>query len=116
MRESISSGAASGQKVYIASADYMTRNTCAAWRSLRRFTIDLRAHILDMFDTMPRDNVQAREMESNGQYHRLKPARMKHRSAVRNTSFVGRMTLRLKAGTARFMLILFFNNVGQNCG
>ncbi len=63
-------------KVYIASADYMTRNT------LRRVEVaspiydaDLRARILDMFDTMLRDNVQAREMESNGQYRRLKPAK-----------------------------------------
>ena len=61
-------------KVYIASADYMTRNT------LRRVEVaspiydaDIRARILDMFDTMLRDNVQAREMESNGQYRRLKP-------------------------------------------
>ena len=29
----------------------------------------------DMFDTMLRDNVQAREMESNGQYRRLKPGK-----------------------------------------
>ena len=63
-------------KVYIASADYMTRNT------LRRVEVaspiydaDIRARILDMFDTMLRDNVQAREMESNGQYRRLKPGR-----------------------------------------
>ena len=63
-------------KVYIASADYMTRNT------LRRVEVaspiydaDIRARILDMFDTMLRDNVQAREMESNGQYRRLKPGK-----------------------------------------
>lgn len=63
-------------KVYIASADYMTRNT------LRRVEVaspiydaDIRVRILDMFDTMLRDNVQAREMESNGQYRRLKPGK-----------------------------------------
>ena len=39
------------------------------------YDADLRARILDMFDTMLRDNVQAREMESNGQYRRLKPAK-----------------------------------------
>ena len=63
-------------KVYIASADYMTRNT------LRRVEVaspiydaDIRARILDMFGTMLRDNVQAREMERNGQYRRLKPGK-----------------------------------------
>ena len=61
-------------KVYIASADFMTRNT------LRRVEVaspvldgDIRARILAMFDTMLRDNVQAREMGVDGQYHRLTP-------------------------------------------
>ena len=59
-------------KVYIASADFMTRNT------LRRVEVaspvmdaDIRARILAMFDTMLRDNMQAREMDAQGQYHRL---------------------------------------------
>ena len=61
-------------KVYIASADFMTRNT------LRRvevaspvMDVDIRARILAMFDTMLRDNMQAREMDAQGQYHRLTP-------------------------------------------
>ena len=61
-------------KVYIASADFMTRNT------LRRVEVaspvldgDIRARILAMFDTMLRDNMQAREMGVDGQYHRLTP-------------------------------------------
>ena len=61
-------------KAYIASADYMTRNT------LRRVEVaapiydaDIRARILGMFDTMLHDNVQARELEGDGQYRRLKP-------------------------------------------
>ena len=61
-------------KVYIASADFMTRNT------LRRVEVaspvmdaDIRARILAMFDTMLRDNMQAREMDAQGQYHSLTP-------------------------------------------
>ena len=61
-------------KVYIASADFMTRNT------LRRVEVaspvmdaDIRARILAMFDTMLRGNMQAREMDAQGQYHRLTP-------------------------------------------
>ena len=61
-------------RVYIASADFMTRNT------LRRVEVaspvydpDIRARILDMFDTMLRDNVQAREMGADGLYRRLTP-------------------------------------------
>ena len=61
-------------KVYIASADFMTRNT------LRRVEVaapvydpDIRARILAMFDTMLHDNVQAREMGADGLYRRLTP-------------------------------------------
>ena len=61
-------------RVYIASADFMTRNT------LRRVEVAapirdaaLRDRLLSMFDTMLRDNVQARRMQPDGVYRRLEP-------------------------------------------
>ena len=58
-------------KVYIASADFMTRNT------LRRVEVaapildeGLRGRLLDQFDTMLHDNVQARVMLPDGGYVR----------------------------------------------
>ena len=61
-------------KVYIASADFMTRNT------LRRVEVAapiedeaIRTRVLDMFDLMLSDNVQAREMQADGTYQRLTP-------------------------------------------
>ena len=88
-------------KVYIASADYMTRNT------LRRVEVaspiydaDIRARILDMFDTMLRDNVQAREMESNGQYRRLKPGKDEAPLNSQEYFYQQAYDLAPKAGTA----------------
>lgn len=59
-------------KMYISSADFMTRNT------LRRVEVavpildeDLRMQIQEMFITMLADNVQARELQSDGSYVRL---------------------------------------------
>lgn len=67
-------GTGNDKKVYISSADYMTRNT------LRRVEVavpiydsDIKKRILDMFDVMMRDNVKAREMQSDGSY--VKPPR-----------------------------------------
>ena len=60
------------EKVYIASADFMTRNT------LRRVEVAapicdpaLRARIVEMFGVMLRDNLQARRMQPDGAYVRL---------------------------------------------
>lgn len=59
-------------KIYIASADFMTRNT------LRRVEVAtpvydkrLRTQIVYMFDTIMSDNVQARELKSDGNYIRV---------------------------------------------
>ena len=59
-------------KIYIASADFMTRNT------LRRvevaapvFDKQIREQICYMFDTIMADNVQARELTASGEYVRV---------------------------------------------
>ena len=61
-------------RIFIASADYMTRNT------LRRVEVAapiydeaIRTRLFDMFETLLSDNVQARVMLSDGSYSRLKP-------------------------------------------
>lgn len=65
-------GTCERQKIYIASADFMTRNT------LRRVEVaapvydeDLRQRLNEMFDTMLRDNQQARELHEGGDYVRV---------------------------------------------
>ena len=72
------------QKIYIASADWMTRNT------VHRVEVaapvenpDLKLRLNEMFITMFSDNVQARELKSNGKYtdyNREKRHRLIHRS------------------------------------
>ena len=57
------------EKIYIASADFMTRNT------LRRvevavpiYNTDIKMQVIEMFITMLSDNVKAREEDHNGNY------------------------------------------------
>ena len=61
-------------RIFIASADYMTRNT------LRRVEVaapildeHIRMRLLDRFEMMLRDNVQAMEMQPDGSYLRREP-------------------------------------------
>ncbi|MBQ7782575.1 MAG: polyphosphate kinase 1, partial [Oscillospiraceae bacterium] len=60
------------QKIYISSADFMTRNT------LRRIEVaavikspEIRQRVLHIFDVMLRDNVKARLQQSDGSYVRI---------------------------------------------
>ncbi|MGN0374255.1 MAG: polyphosphate kinase 1 [Butyrivibrio sp.] len=66
-------GTGESEKIYIGSADFMTRNTVkrveAAVPVLDR---DIRCRIKEMFDIMLKDNVKARIQDSNGIYHRIK--------------------------------------------
>lgn len=59
-----------GEKVYIASADFMTRNT------VRRVEVAapiydkaIRTRICDMFDRMMKDDAKGKELDSTGNYH-----------------------------------------------
>ena len=62
-------GKGESQKIYIASADFMTRNT------LRRVEVaapiydeEIKERICNMFNTMLKDNQQARELQGDGTY------------------------------------------------
>ncbi len=62
------------RKVYISSADFMTRNT------IRRvevaapvFDKEIKARIIDMFNTMMSDNIKARVLDSDGIYIKRTP-------------------------------------------
>lgn len=65
---------AKDQKIYIGSADFMSRNT------IRRVEVaapiedeKLKKRIRDMFNTMMSDTAKARELQSNGRYTRVEP-------------------------------------------
>jgi len=61
-------------RIYIASADFMTRNTTRRVEvAVPIEDVDLRARIQEMFITMLSDNVKAREQQPDGTYVRLTP-------------------------------------------
>ena len=74
-------GCGERQKLYIASADFMTRNT------LRRVEVaapiydqDIRIRLSKMFLIMLQDNQQARELQHDGSYRRVHSEGMPHNS------------------------------------
>lgn len=68
-------GAEERTKVYISSADFMTRNMEKRVEvAIPVYSEDIKNKILESFSLMMRDNVKARELKSDGYYHRLSPA------------------------------------------
>ncbi len=62
-------GTGNGRKIYISSADYMTRNTvCRVEVALPVKDKDIRKRIWNMFCTMLNDNVKARIQQPDGTY------------------------------------------------
>ena len=62
-------------RIYIASADFMTRNTTRRVEvAVPIEDVDLRARIQEMFITMLSDNVKAREQQPDGTYVKVRPA------------------------------------------
>ncbi|MBR1864672.1 MAG: polyphosphate kinase 1 [Ruminococcus sp.] len=62
------------KKVYISSADYMTRNTTRRVEVAAPVTDEeIRKRILDLFETQMNDNVKARDMQPDGTYTRKAP-------------------------------------------
>jgi polyphosphate kinase len=60
-------------KVYISSADYMTRNTVRRVEvAVPIYDVDIKKRLLDMFNIMLADNVQARVQQPDGSYKRVK--------------------------------------------
>ena len=63
-------GKGKGSKVYIASADFMTRNTVKRVEvAAPVYDSDVKERILEMFNLMLRDNVKASVLENDGNYH-----------------------------------------------
>lgn len=64
-------GAGKNRKIYISSADYMTRNTvCRVEVALPVNDPDIHQRLWDMFRTMQKDNVKARIQTPDGKYIR----------------------------------------------
>lgn len=57
-------------KIYIASADFMTRNTIRRVEvAVPIYDADIRKRICDIFDTIMKDNVKGKEQGQDGLYH-----------------------------------------------
>ena len=81
-------GTGKEQKMYIASADLMTRNTLKRVEvAVPIYDEDIKTQISYMFSTMLSDNVQAREMQSDGTYIKVK----NHRIRINSQELFGKL-------------------------
>lgn len=81
-------GTGKEQKMYIASADLMTRNTLKRVEvAVPIYDEDIKTQISYMFSTMLSDNVQAREMQSDGTYIKVK----NHRKRINSQELFGKL-------------------------
>ena len=63
-------GKGEGSRVYIASADFMTRNTTKRVEvAAPVYDADIKARIIESFHLMLRDNVKASELKADGNYY-----------------------------------------------
>lgn len=67
-------GTGDRQKIFISSADFMTRNTVKRVEvAAPVYSEELRQRIREMFNIMMHDNVKARQLQSDGNYYRVEP-------------------------------------------
>ena len=67
-------GTSDRQKIFISSADFMTRNTVKRVEvAAPVYSEELRQRIREMFNIMMHDNVKARQLQSDGNYYRVEP-------------------------------------------
>ncbi len=67
-------GTGNRQKIFISSADFMTRNTVKRVEvAAPVYSEELRQRIREMFNIMMHDNVKARQLQSDGNYYRVEP-------------------------------------------
>lgn len=62
------------QKIFISSADFMTRNTVKRVEvAAPVYSEEIKKRIIGMFNILMKDNVKARQLQSDGNYYKLTP-------------------------------------------
>ena len=67
-------GTGDRQKIFISSADFMTRNTVKRVEvAAPVYSEEIKKRIIGMFNILMKDNVKARQLQSDGNYYKLTP-------------------------------------------